>query len=164
MADIGIGFLPQDEQGYRQQQGAFSGEGITPLQAAVKFLSLRLPRFAGSGSIVAQPLLPGGPGGRPNPEDLPGLLRRLGGLGRGPGFEPMPAGGPAPRAPGPIWTPGSRHGGPGPGPGVPEPPPQVPWRVPRMPRMPYDQNEAPLNPADLLAHYQRTMGGGFPSY
>ena len=152
--ELGIGFMPGGQGGPTSPPN--EGAGTTPLQQAIKFLSLRLPRFSGQGAITGAGLM-----GRPSqpPDAILEILRRLGGLGGG-----MPGAGPT-MAPPPVFTPGTR----GPRTGQPATTPTSPgpiWRVPRMPRTRFQEASDPsmpggtsLDPGDLMAEYQRSQGG-----
>ena len=80
---FGISFVPGQESGGEGRMGA-GGGGVSPLQAAVQFLSLRLPRVTGAQGIAPNALMqsPGG-GGFPSP--ILQALLRLAGLGEGAG-------------------------------------------------------------------------------
>lgn len=58
MAGLGVSFLPgaQDDNGQHGENGR-TGASRTPVQQAIKILSLRLPKFYGAGAIAPAPLL-----------------------------------------------------------------------------------------------------------
>jgi hypothetical protein len=170
-SELGIGFLPGG-QGDDFRAPAPGAEGATPLQQAIKFLSLRLPRFSGQGAL-AGPGLMGGPGG-PAPDELLKLLRRLGGIGSWAGS----GGGGAGPAPPPVFTPGARGPSAG-GPVSGSPTPAPIWRAPRMPRArfqtssdaplpdggtPFGAGGTPLDPGSLLEMLRSQGGGGGGGY
>ena len=121
---IGLSFAPTG------QRDAQNGPDASPLQQAIKILSLRVPQNAGAGGIAPTALLTGpgaaGLGGLGGGMDLLAFLRRLlqpgaprqpGGMGGVPGMGSAP-GVPPPSVPLPNITPGDT--GPRlPGPGTP---------------------------------------------
>ena len=126
--EFGLSFSPTGKDDQQQ-----AGANQTPIQDAIKVLSLRIPQF--HGGIAPQQLL-GGPGsaglpggGAPGVGGIPGgldeFLRRLFGMGGG-----MPGGMPGGPMAGPP-TPSVRPGGePGQMPVPPEPAPQIGGVVP----------------------------------
>lgn len=136
MAFPGVNFIPTGDQS-DQPGGAGRTDqlgGSPPLQQAIRFLSLRLPKFSGPGGIAPPALLNGaGAAGFPGgPESLQELLRQLAGIPQPtdgmqqpPGMSPMaPPDGPVTTAP-PLNYPG---GSPTPMPRVQLPPPVAPPR------------------------------------
>jgi hypothetical protein len=139
MAGFGVNFVPGGDQQQGPEQGGIGQTGgITPQQQAVKFLSLRLPKFSGPGGL-APPSLLGGPGSGGMPSGSVGPMPGIPGMQPG-GFDPMSGasnpllealmrlarmrqggmGGPPPMgpAPGPRFTPTDPNG---PGQFTPEP-------------------------------------------
>ena len=155
MADFGVSFMPGANGAGGQGDPQGQQPAGSPLQQAIKFLSLRLPRFTGPGALAPEALLNApGAGGLPGgPESLTALLQQLAGMQQPPGMSPMaPSGGSSggggplnypggspqqmPRiqqAPTPRVTPG---GGPAPNVMLPQPAPAPAptWTAPRMPR------------------------------
>ena len=159
ISDLGLDFTPQAQA---------NGEA-TPIQQAIRILSLRIPRQVGARGLAPQPLLasPGAGGmGAGGGMDLLSLLRQLlqpGGAGAAAGGGqaplPMPGAGPVPRI-----TPGSGGGtmpGPGggldlsprPGPGVPTMPGPGVGPGADRPASPWGEEQPWLN---------RPMGGILP--
>jgi hypothetical protein len=88
MAGFGVNFVPGgDPQQGPDQGGMGQAGGITPQQQAVKFLSLRLPKFSGPGGL-APPSLLNGPGGGGLPAGAAGPMPGIPGMQPG-GFDPM---------------------------------------------------------------------------
>jgi hypothetical protein len=116
MADFGVSFVPGDDPMQRQAgPGGAAPSGVSPLQSAIRLLSMRLPRIGGAGlspgALAPGALLnaPGG-GGLGAGGGLEALLRALFGLGgqaAGGGMPQMtpaqPLGAPPPL---PKFTPG----------------------------------------------------------
>lgn len=162
MADnFGVSFVPGQDP--RQRGGPGGGGDLpagSPLQQAIKFLSLRLPRFSGPG-VVASPTLINGPGsgglppGPPVPLPMP------------PGPMPMPWGPPPGGGRPPVvthgGTPSLPPGSPAPPPkiGVIEPPAPTPYEGPGRPGAgdPGTYSGDPRNPS---VPYQQFDGGGMP--
>ena len=140
--NFGVSFLPGADGGPQDQNGFNGGaSGVPPLQQAIKFLSLRLPRFAGPNAIAPPTLLnaAGAAGGLP-----PWLASMVGQQGqRGPGGGGM--------APPPRVGPGVQEG-PMPPRRPPGAPPEMPMPGPTpvghaSPRMP--RQDFPLPPGDF---------------
>lgn len=102
--DIGQSFSPTDAAQQNQQQ---TGQ-LTPVQQAIKILSLRIPHQGGASAITPNALLtaPGAAGLVGGPMDIMAILRRL--LQPGGGVGPAPAG--LSNAPVPNVTPGGPPG------------------------------------------------------
>jgi hypothetical protein len=126
--EMGLSFAPTAQNTKDQPAG---GSNATPIQDAIRVLSLRIPSFAGGRSGSFSPLLggeapfvpPGMPGmGGDGPMDLEELLRRMFGQGG---------------APAPVVRPGDDIRMPAPSPGrpfvnVPNPPQQGQPGEPRL--------------------------------
>lgn len=81
-SEFGVNFLPGgDDQKQAPGQGGQAPSGVSPQQSAIKFLSLRLPRFSGPGGIAPPSLLNGPGGGGMDPGMMKELLQRLAGMG-----------------------------------------------------------------------------------
>lgn len=146
MADnFGLSFSPLgDRNGGQNDPREGGGAGASPIQDAIRVLSLRIPQFAGPGSIAPQQLLnsPGAAGIAPPGGLQPGGLEQFlkflfGQMAGASGMQPtapMPGG--MPGAPGgaapPKIGPGVQAPAPGgafpeiPGPQGPQAPPQMP--------------------------------------
>ena len=173
--NFGVSFLPGADGGPQDQNGFTGGaSGVPPLQQAIKFLSLRLPRFAGPNAI-APPTLLNAAGGAGLPPDL----QRMGGVGPsafgpprvGPGFEtplapPPPRVGPGqlPGAPGlPTYQPGANQTSRGGGPFYRDyDAPVTGQAVPRSGLDPgADPSVGALGPESLMALFDRVRRGGY---
>jgi hypothetical protein len=80
--DFGLSFQPGADQGNGTNQNEPQGPGPTPVQSAVKLLSLRLPSVVGAQAISPQALLqsPGSAGlggGQMTPDAFLALLKKL---------------------------------------------------------------------------------------
>lgn len=177
--NFGVSFLPGSDGGPQDQNGFNGGaSGVPPLQQAIKFLSLRLPRFAGPNAIAPPGLLnaPGGFGAGLPPAVLnagnaggipPAFAAMFGGLSRprvGPGIQEGP---PVPRRPpgapppqpvpdgpvGDVWH------------GSPRPPsqdfPVPPGDIAPVPGAPQGPPIGGLSPDALLAALDRIRRGGY---
>jgi hypothetical protein len=91
MPGFGVSFTPGSDP--QQQQFGGGSPPVSPLQSAIRFLSLRLPRISGVPGIADQSLLPGGSPnqgmGAMSPQDLLALLQGMSPAARtGPVFTP----------------------------------------------------------------------------
>lgn len=146
--NMGLSFAPTGNNELDKANGA----NQTPIQDAIKVLSLRMPFNVGSGGITPLAGMAGGAAGLPNVGGIPGgledLLRRLfasSGMGA-----PSVPGQPAPppmRPPGPVVTFPETQG--------PEVPPGLPGRMPPMPGPGMPRAPIEKQPGGSLARLQQ---------
>ena len=111
--DAGLSFQPGTSIDRAQTAGGDAGmsnRGASPVQDAIRVLSLKIPKMVGQGSPINPSLLGGGPGFGPGgPQDFLQLLQKfLAGASGQPGMQAPQA---MPQAPTPAFTMGVTTGG-----------------------------------------------------